>query len=153
MGNLADWQKRELKLPPWAKVSEEHPYSKAEKVSIVITIDPKGFVPEWLGYFGVELANADQYHIECAFQCAKMDIQSAFERTEYQPSVAGKAAEIHISKCEEFALAKFKKGAGITSASPGPRVVKAGEEPPAKGSKVPTAREWYRRVRGALPTL
>lgn len=150
--NIPDFMKRELKLPSWAQVIAD-PISEKGRVSVVIEADPDGFVPEWLKLIGAPEGKPDQYWIECAFQCAKMDLQKALEGTEFQPSLAGKPAEFRIKNRPTWALHNYQKGAGVEAASAGQRVVKAGTEPSAPGSAVLTARAHYIKVRGSLPNL
>lgn len=147
------WAKRDLVLPPWAKIRESVT-SETGKVSVVIEMDPAGFVPEWLKLIGApENREAlTQYHVECAFQCAKMDVQSALQGTEFQPSLAGKPVELRVMNRPEWALKQFRKGAGVQAATPGARIVVSGQEPDAVHG-YSTARGHYARVRGSVPTL
>jgi hypothetical protein len=152
MTTQASWQTRELKLPPWARVLSDASPAVAGKVSVVIEIDPDGFVPEWRDLLSAP-STLDQYWLECVWQCAKMDVQGALQGTQYQPSVSGKPVEIRVVNRPSYALRNYSEGAGAAAATGGVRVVATGSEPPRAGVRVPTARAHYQRVRGAVPTL
>lgn len=117
-----------LSLPAWARVVE----SPSPKVSICIEADTAGYVKEWFALLNVGVP--DQYWLEVAYQCAKMDLQSALIGTPYDPITSGKPAEFHFSRAPEFALTAHPKGKGVEAASRGRE-----------------AREHYRRIRGRLP--
>ena len=132
MISLPSWLKRDsLKLPHWAKV-EKHPYSKSGKVSLCIKVSTKGYVEDWLKLLEVKKVN--QYWLEVAYQCAKLELQSCLVGTEYDPTTSGKPVEFHFDNAPEYALKKFPKGRGIEVAS--------------KGLE---AREHYKRLRGHMP--
>jgi len=115
------------KLPAWAKVLEADP-----RFSIVIEGDTDRYVAEWLQLLKVKVP--DQYWLETAYQCAKMDLQTAIEGTEFDPRTATKSACFKFSRSSKYAL---------------------GQHPPGKGTLAATqgreAREHYRRIRGRLP--
>lgn len=151
MSTLPDFLKRDLKLPAWAEEIKSVLADKG-RVSAVLSLDPDQYMPEWLALVGAP-TKLDQYWVEVAHQCAKMDLQKSLEGTEYQPSVAGKPVEFRVKNCPKWALKEYPAGAGVSAASTGKRVVKAGEEPNALGSSLMTARGHYIKVRGALPVL
>lgn len=122
-----EWTRVLMALPDWAK---RVPCGK--KVCIKVEIDPDGFIPYWLDLLGV--TTPDQYWLEVAYQCAKLDVQASLESTEYDPRVAGKPAEIKVLNRPDWALAKFPKGKGVQAASQGKE-----------------ARGHYKRVRGRIP--
>lgn len=124
-----DWMRRDtVALPGWARIAETH----SEKVSVCIEADTAGYIKEWFGLLNVE--TPDQYWLEVAYQCAKMDLQTALLGTQYDPRTSGKPAEFHFSRAPEYALTAHPKGKGVEAAS--------------KGRE---AREHYRRIRGRLP--
>src|SRR3990167_8044361 len=76
---LPEWMTQQLRLPPWARVAETH----SSKVSICIDVDTDGYVQEWLRL--LDVSEPDQYWLEVAYQCAKLDVQMALAGTEYDP--------------------------------------------------------------------
>ena len=135
MFSLPAWMLKDtdegLKLPSWARVIS-HPYSETGKVSIVIEADTEGYLEEWLELLKVE--KIDQYWLECAYQCAKLDLQKALCDTKYDPRTSGRPAEFHMTNAPDYALHKHPPGKGIELATRGRH-----------------AREHYKRIRGALP--
>lgn len=131
---LPSWLRRdELKLPPWAKVQDSHMVDDG-RIALSIAVDTDGYVKEWFALLGVEPANADQYWLEVAYQCAKLDIQMAIEGTKYDPRTAGKATEIVMNRAAHWQQKLHPAGKGSHAAT--------------KGLE---AREHYRRIRGRLP--
>ena len=129
---LPSWLKRdELQLPEWAEVVKS-PRSDSGKVSISILGHTDGYVAEWFALLGVKVP--DQYWLEVAYQCAKMDLQMALSGTPYDPLVAGKSAEFHFDRSERWALKNFQPGRGVQAAS-----------------RDKEARAHYLRIRGKLP--
>lgn len=122
-----EWTKAILELPTWAKK-----VNCAKWAGIRIEADPDGFIPYWLNLLGIE--KPDQYWLEVAYQCGKLDIQWALESTEYDPRVAGKPAEIHVLNRPKWALKNYPAGKGIHRASQGKE-----------------ARGHYVRIRGRIP--
>lgn len=85
----------------------------------VIVIDPDGAYPEILAALKVEKKDWDQYWIEVAYQCAKLEVMRIIHGTEFDPRPA-KSLVIHIeSRKDTWALAKFKSGRGAVAASKG----------------------------------
>lgn len=126
---LPDWLRRDkLALPAWAKVAKRH----SDKVAICIEVDTDGYVREWLALLGSP--KVDQYWLEVAYQCAKLDVQMALVGTEFDPRVSGRPVEFHFSKAPEWALVRHPHGRGIDAAT--------------KGKE---ARGHYVRVRGRMP--
>lgn len=103
-----------------------------------IEIQASQFYPEWLGLLGVALDNITQYDLECAFQCAKMDIQMAVAGTELMPPEGG-ALCIFVKDDDKesgkWAQKNYPPGKGIEAAS--------------KGKE---AREHYKRIR-QIPSI
>jgi hypothetical protein len=127
--NLPAWMQRsDVNLPPWAKVSP----SGSKGVSIKIDIDTDGAMREWMHLLGVE--RVDQYWLEVAFQCAKLDVQSALAGTKYDPRINGAPPMFSFNRADKWALRRHPVGRGIEAAT--------------KGKE---ARQHYQRIRGALP--
>lgn len=142
---LPDWLRRDtVSLPPWAKLSAAH----SPKVCALITADTDGYIRDWLALLGVHQRDVDQYWLEVAYQCAKLDLQSALVGTQYDPRTAGKAAEFHFSKAPQWALSKFPDNHARTELRDGKRVRVTGIEIASKGKE---ARQHYTRIRGQLP--
>ena len=138
---------KELSLPSWATRDDEASPVQAGKVSIVVNVDTKAAYDEWFkllssteypeqeGVTRMDTPSAiNQYWLETAYQCAKLDVQAALVGTEFDPRTANKPAEIHFSNCPDLALAKWPPGDGILAATKGRQ-----------------ARRHYRRIRGSLP--
>jgi hypothetical protein len=118
---------RELKLPAWAKA-----VPGSDKVGVRIEADTAGYVADW--FEKLDVKKADQYWLEVAYQCAKMQLQDALIGTEYDPRVIGKPAEFHFTRSSEHALARHPTGRGARAATQGRE-----------------AREHFKRVHGRLP--
>lgn len=131
---LPAWLTRgKLNLPDWARV-EKHRQVEDGTFCVSIQCDTDGYVREWLPLLGKSVAEADQYWLEVAYQCAKMDVQLALEGTPYDPRTAGKPARVHFTRCNHWRLQLHPVGRGPTRATQGLE-----------------ARDHYRRVRGRLP--
>jgi hypothetical protein len=83
---------------------------------------------------GVKPADATQYWLEVAYQCAKLDLQLAIDGTQYDPRIAKKPAEFKFTRCNHWQLKLHPPGKGIELAT--------------KGHE---ARNHYRRIRGRIP--
>ena len=114
--------KRELQLPEGYAVAREPPALK-------IAIDPAIAYTALLEELGVAEDDIDQYWLEVAYQCAKMDAQAAVLR-----AGGDFGFEIKIANRPEFALANHPPGRGIEAAT--------------QGSE---ARQHYKRLRGFVP--
>jgi hypothetical protein len=126
---LPKWLRREaVSLPKWAKMAESH----SPKVSCLIKADMDGAMKEWLDL--LEVKEPDQYWLEAAYQCAKLDLQAALAGSPMDPRISGKPCEFHFSRAPQWALANFPKGKG-------PRAATQGKE----------ARSHYVRIRGRMP--
>ena len=100
----------------------------------VVVIDPDGAYPEILAALDVPEKDWDQYWIETAYQCAKLEVLRVLAATKSDPRPA-RSLVIHIeSRKDTWALGKFKPGRGAAAAS--------------KGRE---AREHYRKWRGFVP--
>lgn len=109
------WNKKSsLQLPTWAKLAK----NQSSKASVVIEVDMDGAMEEWLGLLDAK-DKVDQYWLECAYQCAKLDLQSAIAATDHDPRVAGKHAQFNFSRSEKWILANFSPGLGVDRASRG----------------------------------
>lgn len=117
---------RKPSLPEWASV----------KTPGKIEVLADQFYPEYLVELGVE--EPDQYWLEVAFQCMKMDIQSAVIGTDAMPEFGG-ALVISVRDMtktdglSKWAQAAYPKGKGAESAT--------------KGKE---ARDHYARIRGGF---
>lgn len=130
--SVPDWlRNKTLSLPAWAKVVESSTVRKGA-ATICIEGDTDGYVKDWLALLGV--SQPDQYWLEVAYQCAKMDLQSAVVGTPYDPRTSGKPIEIKFTRAPQWALTAHSKGKGIAAAS-------SGRE----------ARDHYTRIRGRRP--
>lgn len=121
---------REVRLPEWAKIIERG----GEKLCAVIEVDSDSAYEAWLTELLPEATTPDQYWIEAAYQCIKMDVQAAIEGTDLDPSLAGKSAQINLTPSDRWALKNFKKGKGVNAATQGRE-----------------ARDHYKRIRGRIP--
>jgi hypothetical protein len=105
---------RELALPSWAKMIGK---GKVE-------IEATEFYPTLLAELGVADADIDQYWLEVAYQCAKLDIQQAVFGTTDGPEKGGALVTIvtDASKGEDgskWAQRKWPEGAGASAATKG----------------------------------
>lgn len=139
-----DWMRKALQLPPWASVADEY----SHKVCICIKVDTASAMLEWLQLLGAPLDALTQYWLECAYQCVKLDVQSAIANSDFDPRTAPKAAEFHFDRAPEYEQAKFPPG-------PAKKVTVDGQELTLRGADLATrareAREHYKRIRGRLP--
>jgi len=126
--DLPDWMKRPMVLPKWANLAKRH----SDKVSVCIEVDTDGYIKEWLPLLGVQ--KVDQYWLEVAYQCAKLDVQMALVGTEHDPRFSGMPAQFNFSKAPEWALTRHPHGKGADAAT--------------KGKE---ARGHYIRIRGRMP--
>ena len=118
----------ELSLPAWA----EQKASETGKVSVVVEIDSEAAYADWLQRLGVD--SIDQYWLEVAYQCIKLDVQTALAGTPFDPRNSGKSAELRFSNAPKYALSQHPAGRGV--------------EPATQGRE---AREHFVRLRGAMP--
>jgi hypothetical protein len=126
---LPAWLRRdEVKLPPWARLAAK----QDDRLAVKIEIDSAVAYQEWLST--LQVTNPDQYWLEVAYQCIKLDVQSAIAGTKYDPKVAGKSAQLNMSRAPQYALAAHPRGRGSEAASRGKE-----------------ARAHYARIRGRLP--
>lgn len=98
-----------LRLPEWAKVVEG-----SDKVGLTIEVNTSAAYREWLPKLGAP--TTDQYWLECAYQCTKMQLQDALVGTAYDPRTAGKPVEFRFKRAEEFKLDKHPPGRGVAAA-------------------------------------
>lgn len=117
-----------LVLPAWATQREgEHP-----KVSVIVNIDSAAAYADWLAR--LEVTELDQYWLEVAYQCIKLDCQAALVGTEFDPRTSGKSAEFRFDNAPKYALKSHPEGKGVALATQGRE-----------------ARGHYVRIRGAMP--
>lgn len=113
-------------LPDWAKAHVN------DGGMLVVEGDTDRYVAEWLQLLKVK--TPDQYWLEVAYQCAKMDVQTAIEGSEFDPRTCKKPHYILFSRSSKYALAQHPTGKGAAAATQGRE-----------------ARDHYKRVRGRLP--
>lgn len=91
------------KLPKWL----------SQRADGAFVIDPDIAYPIMLRAMGVNEADADQYWIECAYQCSKMEVQNLITGTELDPRPKmGFVIVIDSSggRKDRWALRNFKPG-------------------------------------------
>ncbi len=117
-------------LPSWATETED----ASGKVKTVILVDSAAAYSEWLDLLEIKKEDVDQYWLEVAYQCAKLDVHGALAGSDCDPRTCGKPTGIKFSNAPEFALANFPAGKGAAAATQGRE-----------------ARGHYVRVRGRMP--
>ncbi len=103
---------RKAQLPAWATAIAPGK----------IEIQASQFYPEWLGLLGVTEDQITQYDLECAFQCAKMDIQFAVAGTDLMPKEGGALCifvKDNDKETDKWAQKKYPPGKGIQAAAQG----------------------------------
>ena len=124
---MSDSENKALALPAWAKVGEPNP-----RVAITVLVDSAAAYKIW--HKLLKVTEPNQYSIEVAHQCIKMDVQAALVGTEFDPRTSGKSHLILMSNAPDWTLAKYPPGRGLEAAT--------------KGRE---ARDHYKRIRGAIP--
>lgn len=128
MTTQPEWlQRDDIKLPSWAQIVEG-----PDKYSVAIEVDTDGYIEDWFTI--LEVSHPDQYWLEVAYQCAKLDLQMAIAGSKYDPRTSGKPANFHFKRSEKWTQKKYPAGKGPNAATQGRE-----------------AREHYRRIRGRLP--
>lgn len=117
---------RKPSLPEWASVKA--------KGKIEVLADK--FYPEYLSELDVE--EPDQYWLEVAYQCMKMDIQNAVIGTDAMPDMGGALVisvrdATKVDGASKWAQSAYPKGKGAEAAT--------------KGKE---ARDHYARIRGGF---
>jgi hypothetical protein len=115
----------------WLKIV---PQPADARIAAVLEIDSAAAYPYWIKLLEVKQADLDQYWIETAYQCIKLDAQAAIVDTKFDPRIANRSSEIRFSCADEWALSKFPAGRGLDLAT--------------KGKE---ARRHYVRIRGRMP--
>jgi hypothetical protein len=115
-------------LPAWATIAP----SASKGIGAVVEVDSAQAYPYWLSLLGV--STPDQYWLEVAYQCIKLDVQSALVGTENDPRTLGKPVQINFARAEAFAQKAHPPGRGASLATQGRE-----------------ARTHYVRVRGRMP--
>jgi hypothetical protein len=115
---------------PWLKLLIQ---PADARVAVILEIDSALAYPYWLGLLDVR-DDIDQFWVETAYQCIKLDAQAAIAGTEFDPRIVGKSSEIRFSRAPEWAISGFPIGRGMDLAT--------------KGKE---ARRHYVRIRGRMP--
>lgn len=145
---LPEWLvKPEVRLPKWAELEPLHSANVSMKIVVdpelayaewfALLHDPKYPVPEGMAHVLAlmpDVDQPDQYWIEVAYQCSKLDLQSCLAGTRYDPRVSGQPVEFKFKNTPKYKLTNWPEGKGWQQASQGKQ-----------------ARLHYQRVRGALP--
>ena len=118
----------EINLPEWAKLVDSRP-----GIAVTIEVDSAAAYAAWLSELNVD-NTIDQYWLEVAYQCIKLDVQAALEASELSPLKLGAPAQINFTRAEQFAQKNYPVGRGAHAAT--------------KGRE---AREHYKRRRGRVP--
>lgn len=88
----------------------------------ILTVDPQKAYPLILGELGVKESDWDQYWVETAYQCSKLEAQRIVSGTALDPRPQ-KPLVIHILSDGEskgrWALASFRPGKGAEAATRG----------------------------------
>jgi len=125
-------------------------FANAQRGALIIDVDMDGAMKEWLPLLGAE--ETTQYWLECAYQCAKLDVQMAMVGTPYDPRVSGIAPETHFSRAPQWALANHPMGMPLSEANIAKVVNSQGKfsavDAATQGRE---ARGHYIRVRGSMP--
>lgn len=119
----------EIQLPAYAKIVEGNP-----KLLVTVEVDSDIAYGLMLDELGVAADKVDQYWLEVAYQCIKLDVQAALEGTELCPVKNECAAQINFTRAPRWALINFPVGRGTLLAT--------------KGRE---ARQHYKRLRGRIP--
>jgi len=145
---VPEWlrKKQEVALPYWAKQVEN---SRPNALAATFIADPDAFYPEWFALLAdkaypipegsglhhmPDVSRPDQYWLEVAYQCAKLDLQLALNGTELDIRMNKKPVEFNFLDRPHWALKKFPEGQGWKLATNGLQ-----------------ARQHYVRIRGAMP--
>jgi hypothetical protein len=162
-----EWMQRtDVKLPPWASIAE----NSREKFINDIVIDGPAAYAEWLATLMSETpkhraawdaalpkertkeppevlrsaSDVDQYWLEVAYQCIKLDIDMALAGTALDPAGTGKHGHRKITRAAQYAQADYADNhAVVRDGKP-----MSGAERATQGRE---AREHYKRIRGNLP--
>jgi hypothetical protein len=91
----------------------------------LVEVDMEQAYPYWLALLREKHKGAkaqvteDQYWLEVAHQCVKLDLQAAIAGTALDPRVSGKVLAFHFKRAPAFAQAGKPKGRGAEAASKG----------------------------------
>lgn len=111
-----------LKLPSWARLAVD----RDARIAVRVEIDGPKAYGAWIdtlkekykGVEGVEV-QLDQYWLEVAYQCIKLDVQLAIAGSPVDARVSGKLLQFHISRALGYELANHPPGLGAEMASKG----------------------------------
>ena len=114
---LPKWlRKPAVELPDWARIKADRS-TEPKGPGVIIEVDTAKAMQEWQTRLGNPAP--DQYWLETAYQCAKMDIQAALEGTPFDPRATNRPIEIHFTRSEQHALHRHPEGRGIHAATKG----------------------------------
>lgn len=138
-----EWMSSELRLPPWAKVSD----TQYERANIHIEVDSEAAYAYWLNL--LDSPTLDQYWLEVAHQCIKLDLQAALAFTQHDMRFADRHVAIKMTRAEKYAQAGKPVGKSATVKG------RDSKDKTLRGADLASqgleARGHYIRIRGALP--
>lgn len=114
-----------MALPDWIEQVNETTFR----------VDIDTAYPLWFAELGWDEASADQYQLECVFQCTKLDAQAEIKRAGLDPRPERSLILDFRGDKERWKMSGRPEGRGIEVAS--------------KGRE---AREHFKRVRGFIPS-
>ena len=117
----------DINLPAWARIVEG-----GAKLLVTVEVDSDKAYEVMLAELGAEVI--DQYWLEVAYQCIKLDVQAALEGSALCPVGNGACAQFNFTRAPRWAQDKYKRGRGVLAAT--------------KGLE---ARGHYKRLRGRIP--
>jgi hypothetical protein len=121
----------EVSLPKWAKLGAKHGALQ------VVDVDADAAYEAWFAELGVD-EPPDQYWLEVAYQCIKMELQVAMRTFTF---------EIHVHDVgKKWAQSKYPKGRGADYAT---MLVRDAKGKVLGGRE---AREHFKRLRGFVPS-
>lgn len=102
--------------------SANFPKGYAVRKDGIIEIDPEIVYPAILAVVKPEKAELDQYWVEVAYQCAKLEAMRLVSGTSYDPRAKKTPSSLRInvlSRKDSWALKNFPRGKGPEAASQG----------------------------------
>jgi hypothetical protein len=139
-----EWMATGVVLPPWAKISDE----QYDRASIHIEIDSDVAYAYWLGL--LDNPELDQYWLEVAYQCIKLDLDAALLNTEHDMRFAERHIARTFTRATKYAQAQYPVGRSATVRGVGGATkTLSGANLASQGLE---ARDHYKRIRGQLPS-